>query len=203
MIVSIAFLSSIWSDEKTPTIDLPNRLSISRIPKQMAGRVFFPSGSISTLSAGMSYSSSLICPMTKNFWDSFVTMKISDILDTLRHRRKVSWNSDVSPSFKNCFGYCSRLSGHRRVPEPPARIMDLIVFSSCVKLFYLKIYASSTLCICSICCKLVLSCYIISALLISWDYSSRKFFNISQNHHFHEFFEIDLRFPSKNTFGFG
>jgi len=119
-----------WSDEKTPTIDLPNRLLISRIPKQIAGRVFLPLGSISTLSAEMSYSSSLICPMTKNFCDSFVTMKISDMSDNSRHLKKVSWNSDVSPSFKNCFGYCSRLSGHRRVPEPPASIMDLMVFSS-------------------------------------------------------------------------
>lgn len=47
--------------------------------------------------------------------------------ETARHLKNVSWKSEVLPIFKNCFGYFSRLSGHKRVPEPPARIMVFII----------------------------------------------------------------------------
>ena len=69
-------------------------------------------------------------------------MNISEMSDISRHRMNVSWNSDVSPSFKNCFGYCSRLSGHRRVPEPPARIMDLMGVQLLFEKILLRIYIS-------------------------------------------------------------
>jgi len=105
---------------------LPKRFFISCIPKQIAGSVFFPSGSFNIFSTVTSSPSSSICPETKNFWVSLVTMNISEISDNFRHLSTVSWKSDVLPSFKNCLGYCSRLKGQRRVPEPPARIMDLM-----------------------------------------------------------------------------
>ena len=127
--IFIAFLSSIWSDGNIPATELPYLFSISRIPEQMAGSVFFPSGSIIIFSAGISYPHSFICPDTKNFWDSLVTINISVIFDRTRHLSSVSWNNEVLPNFKNCLGYCSRLRGHRRVPEPPASIIDFMLSS--------------------------------------------------------------------------
>ena len=89
-----------------------------------AGAVFRPTGS-RMIAAGFVPTCS-ICSATMKRWLSLHTTIGAATSATPSTRLAVSCSMVWSPtSGSSCFGYSSRDSGHRRVPEPPERMTGI------------------------------------------------------------------------------
>jgi hypothetical protein len=85
----------------------------------MAGAVLRPTGSTRKFSRGISGA----CCMSSSACSRAVTTRICSGLNMGSRRSTVSWNIVRSPRSRSiCLGRLCRLSGHSRVPLPPARI---------------------------------------------------------------------------------
>ena len=63
------------------------------------------------------------CSATMKRWSSLqITIRRRGSRDRRVAQACPAASSDAPVSFRNCFGYSSRDSGHRRVPAPPARM---------------------------------------------------------------------------------
>ena len=112
-----------WSAGMTNSTGSDSFLAANSAANVRAGAVLRPTGS-STMVPGV--------PIKRNC--SAITKRYSSLLTTTGAasstplmpctRRTVACSSESSPiSGSSCFGYFSRDSGHRRVPEPPDKTM--------------------------------------------------------------------------------
>src|SRR3989344_7290298 len=93
-----------------------------------AGAVLRPTGS-RMISAGV-FPSCRNCSAIRKRCSSLHTSSGSATCSIPSRRDTVCCNSVCSPRRqRSCLGYCSRESGHKRVPEPPDRITGLIFMS--------------------------------------------------------------------------
>ena len=109
-----------WSAGNTAMTPVVERAPTMAAPSVTAAQVSRPTGSATTFSFGNFGN----CLRTSGACTSLVMTKMFSLGTSGATRATACWRKDVSPrSLMSCLGVCSRLTGQKRAPRPPAMMM--------------------------------------------------------------------------------